>query len=199
MPKKALLVIDIDHSDNWKPSDIENDPVRKAIAKNIKEILAEWRARNELIVFIILLTQTDGLTGHEAQYCDADKRIPEDCLVCDKPELDRLAAFLDHRHGSALEPAFVKITTNAFSNKNLGAYLRNQGVTELTLIGCSTNCCVKDTAAGALKAGFKVALLTKATYPQSVQTEADKSWWIHDAKQWAGINPDTEAPIDVII
>lgn len=209
--KKALLVIDIDHSDGWQ-SDIDGigyfvNVERKQVALAIKEMLALERARGGLIVFIILIT-CGGAVGQEAQYGLGNVEVPNPlnlnlkpggCLVCDIRNEWRLAKFLEHRHESELEPAFIKNGQDAFANKNLERYLRKKNVTEVELVGCRTDQCVQDTATGALKAGFKVTLFAKASYPLEINNEADKSWWIKYAKKSAGISEDQEAAISVVI
>lgn len=200
---KALLVIDIDHGDGW--GFYSENKERKQVASAIKEILAAERANNGLIIFIVLMCS--GASGQEAQYSleniqgtkQSSLEIKTgDCLVCDTVVCgQRLAEFLEHRHDS--EPGFIKRRGNAFENKNLEKYLREKAVTEVELVGCNTDQCVKDTAAGALKAGFKVALLARASFPLLIKNVADKSWWIAAVKQNAGMNPDLEAAISVVI
>ena len=203
--KKALLVIDIDHNDGWGPGYTVQKEEKDSVALAIKEKLAEERANGTLIIFVVLGTYISA-SGQEAQYSLGDVYIPDlskclviknTCLVCCMGTRNRLAEFLENRNNS--EPVFIEVVNDAFDNKNLEKYLRAHGVDELGLIGCNTNACIKDTATGAIKAGFKVVLHAKASYPLIIKTEADASWWVEDIKRLAQISPDQEVPVSVII
>ncbi|HEY4475607.1 MAG TPA: isochorismatase family cysteine hydrolase [Candidatus Paceibacterota bacterium] len=162
MPKKALLVIDVDHGDGWKPEQIQNEPSRQLVAKNIKTELARWRANNGLIVFVMFGANT------------------------------ALAEFLEHRHDNVNEPAFVKTEIDAFTNEKLAEYLQGQGVTEVVLAGCQTFCCVKATAFGAVNAGFSVTLLRDLVFhPFDKQYDAEERW-LDYIKGIIKMNPDSK-------
>ncbi len=52
-----------------------------------------------------------------------------------------------------------KTTQDTFeSNPDLAAKLRESGITEIEMIGCQSEMCVRSTALGALAAGFKVSV-----------------------------------------
>mgnify|MGYP001590754226 CR=1 FL=1 len=199
---QALLVVDIDHYNNWKPDDIEEDGQKHQVAREIKRALKEKRAGNEIIVFIVL-SHRDKITGQEIQLnrnpqsivknqslmqrmlnriktnrpSDAESESWE-CFVCDKlPEDNRLAPFLEHRHQEPFEAVFIKTENDAFTNKELAPYLRSKGVDEVVLVGCSTFHCILETAKGALKAGFDVSLLSTCAYePFSEKTKSQEDW-----------------------
>ena len=51
---QALLVVDIDHNDNWGPKYIQENNQKKQVMEEIKKVLKEKRAKKEIIVFIVL-------------------------------------------------------------------------------------------------------------------------------------------------
>lgn len=209
--KKALLVIDVDHGDEWDSQALHSDAEKHQVALAIKKLLDEEREKDHIIVFIILVKSSNTpISGQEAQYFqgnidtpDHSKLLnlelkPEGCLACDISDKWKLAEFLRHRHSDKLEPVFIKNEYDAFKNKKLENYLRENGVTEIELVGCKTDCCLKETATGALKAGFRVTLLAKASYHLTIKNEADASWWAEDVKRLAGLS-NKDASISVAI
>lgn len=57
---------------------------------------------------------------------------------------------------------FVKYTGNAFSNKALNEFLRQEGVDTVEIVGVDGGGCVSLTALGAIKNGCQVIMNTKA-------------------------------------
>ena len=171
MPKKALLVIDVDHACGWRVKDIRSNSSKRLVARNIKAQLANWRARNGLIVFVVYGRDA---TGQEAQ---VNGRKQENCVVCDRNDSARLAKFLEHRHGNTHELAFVKKDTDAFTNQNLAEYLKKKSVTEVVLAGCQTFSCVRTTAQGAAEAGFNITLLRDLVFaPFDKHYDTEERW-----------------------
>ncbi len=190
MPKKALLVIDVDHSCGWKPQDIQGNSSKQLVAKNIKAELADWRASNSLIVFIVFGSKA---TGQEAQTNGG----VNDCVVCDRNDSSRLAEFLEHRHKNANGPAFVKKETDAFTNQNLARYLKEQCVTEVVLAGCTTFCCVKETAKGAVEAGFNVTLLRDSVFDPFDKKYNTEERWLDSITAAIKMNSDSKLSVKI--
>jgi len=189
MPRKALLVIDVDHACGWKPKDIQDNSLKQLVAENIKTELANWRASNGLIVFVIYGNDT---TGQEAQVNEING-----CVVCDRNDSARLAEFLEHRHKNTTEPAFVKKSYDAFTNKSLAQYLKKQGVTEVVLAGCQTFHCVQATALGAVNAGFNVTLLRDLVFlPFDKQYDTEERW-LDYIKGAIKMNPNSELSVKI--
>lgn len=200
---QALFVVDIDHYNNWKPDDIEKDGQKKQVAEEIKRLLEKKRARNEIIIFIVL-SHRDKITGQEAQlrynpqdtvqnnesliskalkklginYTQAAIEVESGvCVVCDElTENYRLAPFLEHRHREPFEATFIKNNNDAFTNLKLTPYLRSIGVDEVVLAGCLTFACVLQTASGALRAGFDVTLLSNCVFEPFSDELSRQSW-----------------------
>lgn len=220
---KALLVIDIDHGDDWKPDIVQANQKMALVAEEVKTVLGKERANGGIVVFVVLAfgSKTCGelVTGHEAQLeCHEDERKKQEdkelfvkkalnqlgilginpaqtakdsqnpkCIICDGlPERSRLASFLEHKHETPFEAAFIKKESNAFTNRGLAPYLHSKGVKEVVLVGCNTFQCVLYTAIGALKAGFNVTLLEECSYPPFNNDEgrySTKKYWLERAME----------------
>jgi nicotinamidase-related amidase len=70
------------------------------------------------------------------------------------------------------EPTFSKSVGDAFSNPDLAAWIAEQGVSEVVLMGAQTDQCVAATTAGALAAGLEVTVVADAhsTWPWAGET-----------------------------
>jgi len=199
----ALIVVDVNHNNGWRPEQVAASELRQSVQGSMERVLADWREKGQVVVHVIFAISPD-YSGQEGQPSknlietkggrrlgifrrgkdDANKRQSL-CLICDAPEILRVAEFIGHRCGS--EPAFVKKARNAFSNAGLAGYLKSEGITTVYLMGCNTFQCIKSTAIGATKEGFDVALIWYAVYPKfassnemtlwfrEVQSEADNS------------------------
>ena len=60
------------------------------------------------------------------------------------------------------EPTFAKNIGDAFSNAALGEWVAEQGADEVVLLGAQSDHCVAATVAGAIKAGFRVTVVSDA-------------------------------------
>lgn len=179
MGSDALLVIDIDSADQWADNITDLTKEMKKVALAIRNELEVWRKAGKLIIFVIF---------PEADYEGANYQIKDGgrgCLGCNLILPDHLTGFLKHRHGADFEPVFSKERNNAFSNPNLGKFLRKQGVTKLWLTGYNTWACVLKTAQGAVRHGFEVALIKSCVHPQFLKDFHTKEKWL-DAVGWPG-------------
>lgn len=182
--KEALLVVDVDHYNGWAPDVVEKNPDRITVKSAIVRVLQDWRAHNGIILHVISTNSATGFSGQEAQIGieqiaketlqGESQKQEQKCLVCHAGEKYRLAEFVGHR--CDIEPAFVKQGSDAFSNVKILEYLNSKGVNPLFLTGCFTNDCILATAAGALKAGFKVILLADALFPMFRDRNREKEW-----------------------
>jgi len=60
------------------------------------------------------------------------------------------------------EPTFAKSVADAFSNAELARWVADQGAGEVILLGAQTDHCLAATVKGAIKAGFKVTVVSDA-------------------------------------
>jgi nicotinamidase-related amidase len=60
------------------------------------------------------------------------------------------------------EPTFAKSVGDAFSNAALAEWVTGQGADEVVLVGAQSDQCVAATVTGAMKAGFKVTVVSDA-------------------------------------
>ncbi len=150
----AFLVIDMQKRFGWDQLK-KLKKMRLDAASNIIAELQRARLASQPIVFIVC----DPRPEHATKY-----QLRGNCEACDH-EIGMLD-FLNHLHkGSSFEPVFFKgLNDDAFSNPNLGAYLLELGVTEVTLVGCNTSSCVLETAQGAIKTGLNATLLANCSY-----------------------------------
>ncbi len=195
--KRALLVVDIDHYNGWKPEDVVLDSEKERVAKAIKQTLDDERAKESVVAFVIV--DWYDATGQETQIQAAHRchTEPKDqkggCIVCDRSDVERLAAFLEHRH--EIEAAFIKKYCDAFTNYGLAKYLHSAGIKEIMLAGCYTSICILDTTRGALQNGFHVTLLDNCTYPP-FENMPDKKGWIQRAKN--AIPPGSSLRVQIV-
>lgn len=184
MLTRALLVIDIDHSNEW-PDRLEdvNFEDKRSVGLAIKSRVEEERGHNGIIISVIY-----GYQGAVPLVQDRFTDDPEVCIACqDRPF--RLSRFLNHEHSRGWkEAAFIKLENNAFSNQELPAYLRFHGITEVELAGCYTDICVMETAIGAVTHGFSVTMLEQCVY-RRFQNERGKKDWLDIVKRSALWNP----------
>lgn len=198
---KALLVVDIDHKDGWSPEEISRDSVKQEIASAIQEILTQERMNGGMVAFVIYGNENSGQKSQFEVIAPIKQQPREDlesetsCLVCNPYSHDRLADFLEHRHDDArFEPAFIKGNINAFTNRAIAPFFKSKGVSEIVLVGCYTDCCVLETAKGAVREGFAVTLIEKCSY-FPFGGEWEKTKWIRDVQAAA---PFANAQVQII-
>lgn len=141
---KALLVIDMqngcvgeNHADFFQ---YDNE----LIMKNVNEAISH--NQDSVIIYIRNLMKKNFINKFApVQILDG---TPEAKLA---EELDVVS---DH--------IFDKYTGDAFSNEKLAAFLKEQNITEVEVIGVDGGGCVALTALGAIKNGYKVIVNTKA-------------------------------------
>lgn len=164
---RALIAIDLDHSDGWTKADIQREPARRDAVAAIKKIISEWRKRGERIIF-----------GVNIEMFDPYKVKFEGCEGCCRSEEERLADFVEHQCGSSLEPIWFRCGgVSAFTIDRIIPYLKKNGITELYLIGCLTFRCVLDVARELLSRGYKVVLLSRGIFP-GFERSGDKAIWL---------------------
>lgn len=163
---KALLIIDMDHSESWKPEIVSCEPKRQDVATSLKKMIAIARREDMKIVFVVF---NSSLFEAGQKQFKCDKKC-SGCIGCGK---NKLAEFLEH---CTAEPIFIKNDSDAFTNMELTLFLRSLEVRELLLCGCYTNDCVKATAKGAVKEGFNITLLDGAIYPPFKDVIVREEW-----------------------
>jgi nicotinamidase-related amidase len=154
-PKTALVVIDLQNG-------IVSYPTAHPTAEVIERAasLADGFRRNGLPV--VLVNVTGGAPGRTEQPPRGGGGFPEGWsdLV---PELNRQPE--DH--------AVTKRTWGAFTNTDLEAHLKQQGVTQVVLAGVSTSIGVESTARFAYELGFNVALAVDAMTDTSIESHTN--------------------------
>jgi nicotinamidase-related amidase len=135
----ALLVIDVQMGFDDPAWGARNNPMAEA---NIAALIAAWR-------------NADGLVIHVHH----DSPNPSGLLRPGTPgnAPKREAQPLD------TEKVYRKRVNNAFIGTTLEAYLRNQGIGTVAIVGLTTNHCISTTARMAGNLGFETLVLADAT------------------------------------
>ena len=198
----ALLVIDVESDYGWKADTGKYEETQLRVAKNIKATLDKLRGERTEIIFVTFPFFGDYDLAERAQLVRAsfpfedweawfqklpngykslklNFKRPNSCLACENPS--PLAPFLEHRH-DPFEPVFFKNKTDAFTNRSLIRYLNKRNTKSIGLAGCSTTCCVRDTACGAVKEGLSVELLQDCIYSPFDSSCCQKSEWLNTVR-----------------
>lgn len=135
----ALLLIDIQRGLDDPRHGTRNNP---GAEKRIAELLAVWRKSGKPVI--------------HAQHMSVE---PQSTL---RPELPG-NAFKPEAMPIAGEPIFQKHVSSAFIGTDLEAYLRTNGITDLIVVGLTTEHCVSSTVRTAGNLGFNVTVVDDAT------------------------------------
>lgn len=135
----ALLVIDVQKGLADPSLGQRNNPGAET---NMARLLSAWRKRQWPIVHI--------------RHCSVE---PDSLL---RPELAG-NAYKDEVLPLAGEKEFTKTVNSAFIGTGLEQYLRDSGISELVIIGLTTDHCVSASTRMASDLGFGVTLVTDAT------------------------------------
>jgi nicotinamidase-related amidase len=137
--KTALLLIDVQQGFDDPMWGKRNNPDAEA---NIALLLKTWRSAKRPVIHV--------------QHCSVNPIYPlhpENPGNAFKPE----AAPIDG------EPIFQKTVNSAFIGTNLEAYLHEQEIEDLVIVGLTTDHCVSTSTRMAGNLGFKVWLVSDAT------------------------------------
>jgi nicotinamidase-related amidase len=148
---KALLLIDV-QSDFTGPSAKYPFPPGKSDGLIAAANRMSQEARKHGVLVVYIRHEFDGVVGKLYS-----RLLLGGAAIKGSPgtELDpRLTRVSDH--------CFTKHETNAFSNPELDAFLRQRQVRELYLAGLDGLFCVNKTAKGGLERGYRVAFITDA-------------------------------------
>jgi nicotinamidase-related amidase len=150
----ALIVIDLQKgivaSSTAHPS--------AEIVKHARELADAFRSRG---LPVVLVNVTGGAPGRVEQKRPTTPR-PADWAEL-VPELGRQLS--DH--------LVTKQTWGAFTNTDLDAYLKKNGVTQVVIAGISTSAGVESTARFALELGYNVVLATDAMTDTSAEAHTN--------------------------
>ncbi|MGD1906917.1 MAG: cysteine hydrolase family protein [Leptolyngbyaceae cyanobacterium] len=135
----ALLVIDVQKGFDDPKWGSRNNPEAEA---NIGRLIAYWRTTGRPILHI--------------QHCSTEPKSP---LRLDRPG----CAFKAVAVPKEGEPAFKKTVNSAFIGTDLEAYLRDQSIHTLIIVGLTTNHCVSTTTRMAGNLGFTTFVVSDAT------------------------------------
>lgn len=171
--KTALLVVDIDYLDNWRPESIFQDSERREFADSLTAYLKLIRGTTIPAMPVIFAMLDSSSTPRLS--CEMQAQSDSLCIGCDRKE-NKLAEFLEHRHNGSFEAVFVKREEDAFGNPELAPYLRSLGVKHLLLVGCNTFACVRATAYGAVRAGFTIIVGEDCIFPRFAATKTKEAW-----------------------
>jgi len=139
MLKSALLLIDVQKGFDDSFWGERNNP---AAESNISTLLQEWRKHGAPIIHV--------------RHCSVSPKSP---LHPDQPG----NAFKDIAVPLEGEPEFTKTVNSAFIDTGLEAYLRQNDLSDLIIVGLTTDHCVSTSTRMAGNLGFNVTLVGDAT------------------------------------
>lgn len=130
--------------------------IEKFVVPNTQKLLAAFRAAGAPVIFITYGAETPDASD-VARHIRAFVQATGNKIG--NPEHDIVDALqpLDH------EPVLNKTTMGAFGSTGIDSRLRALGVTEIVVVGVSTNNCVGMTAMEAADKGYGVVLVSDAT------------------------------------
>ncbi len=149
-PKTALVTIDLQKGIVGRPT---AHPVEDVL-KNAGKLADAFRAH---YLPVVLVHVSGGATGRT-----------EKPQMAGQPPAD-WTEMVPELHEQPTDRIVTKQTWGAFTNTDLAAYLRAQGVTQIVLAGVSTSVGVESTARSAYELGFNVTLAIDAM----TDTDAD--------------------------
>jgi len=150
-PKTALIVIDLQKGiAGMVPADIF-----AALMTPSRALLDAFRRHHLPVVLVNVAGGVPGRTQQSRRMGDLPAGWDE--LL---PELNQQPS--DHQ--------VTKRTWGAFTNTDLDAYLKGEGVTQVVIIGVSTSAGVESTARFAYELGYNVTLATDAMTDMNVET-----------------------------
>jgi nicotinamidase-related amidase len=135
----ALLVIDVQQGLASPSLGLRNNPQAES---NITRLLGAWRERDLPIVHI--------------QHCSTEPDSPL------RPELPG-NAFKQEVQPLADEQVFRKTVNSAFIGTGLEQFLHDRGISQLVIVGLTTDHCVSASTRTASDLGFDVTLISDAT------------------------------------
>lgn len=138
MTDTALLLIDVQKGLDDPCWGTRNNPQAES---NIARLLSAWRKRQQPVIHI--------------RHCSKD---PDSPLRPDRPGNEFKAEAIP----LPAEKQFSKTVNSAFIGTDLENYLRQQGISELVIVGLTTDHCVSTTVRMAANLGFKVSLVHDA-------------------------------------
>lgn len=139
MEKTALLVIDVQKGLDDASLGKRSNPEAES---NIASLLAAWRTHERPIIHI--------------RHCSVEPDSPL------RPELPG-NAFKAEAQPLPGEQQFSKSTNSAFIGTGLEAYLREQAISSLVIVGLTTDHCVSASTRMASDLGFDVTVIADAT------------------------------------
>jgi nicotinamidase-related amidase len=138
-PNTALLVIDVQQGLDDPALPRRNNP---GAEKRIAELIAAWRTNGRPVIHV--------------QHMSVE---PKSTL---RPELPG-NAFKREAEPAAGEPVFQKTVSSAFIGTDLERHLRDNAITDLIVVGLTTEHCVSSTVRTAGNLGFNVIVVEDAT------------------------------------
>ena len=139
MASSALLIIDVQKGLDQPNLGQRNNPQAEA---QMARLLAAWRHRQAPVIHI--------------RHCSTEPDSPL------RPELPG-NAFKDEVMPVDGEPVFEKTVNSAFIDTGLEQYLHSAAISQLVIIGLTTDHCISATTRMASDLGFQVTLVSDAT------------------------------------
>ena len=156
MPKKALLVIDLQQNLLDSGSRMHVDPSQiQALCDHVNQVIQSYQKNGWPVLYVTnewTNPLLNFLTGNVVK-----KGAP--------------GTGIDHRIDIVNQTIYKKSTGNALANKELAQAIKDQGIQELTLVGVFAENCIKETMLSGLKNGYPVTIVEDAVGSRSARSQ----------------------------
>jgi biuret amidohydrolase len=169
--KCALLVVDMQYASGSRQHGLGRwlsetgtldsaayrfDRIENVVVPGIARLLAAFRAAGERVIYITL-------GAENADYSDAPKHMQPFFRQLNNHVGTREHDIIDELKPEPGEIIVNKVTQGAFASSRIDQVLRSTGITQVVLVGVSTNNCVETTAREASDRGYDTVLVSDAT------------------------------------
>lgn len=148
-PVRALLVIDIQDDFSGPGSNMYAQSDANAAIARANDVIGKAEKSKWTVIYI--RHEFSGLMACISRIFMGGRGIHESPGIV-----------MDKRVAIKSKNEFIKHRGDSFSNPDLDAFLRKNGVNDLVLVGLDAQQCVYNTAKGALNRGYAVTIVTDA-------------------------------------
>lgn len=152
---KALLIVDVQNEYLCKKRNVKRFKFKhpEKLARNINSSIEEAVKEGYIIIYIAEVVPNNLISkiivGHSLRGTEGAK--------------------LYHKLNVVSDNYFEKQLSDAFSNKKLKTFIKENDITEVKICGIDAGACVAATANGALKMGLKVSVIIKSIDTMFIQ------------------------------
>ena len=132
------------------------DRIEQVVVPGIARLLDAFRSAGERVIYITL-------GAEKSDYSDAPKHMQPFFRQLNNHGGTREHDIIDELAPQPGEIVVNKVTQGAFASSRIDQVLRSTGITQVVMVGVSTNNCVETTAREASDRGYETVLVSDAT------------------------------------